>query len=267
MNDRVTLETLQKRIYAQTESPLVLVTMKRMSDFTTNPSTIEAFAQAWFNHWGIGSASNNTGILLLVSQGDRQARIELGADWGRGWDEYCAQIMNGALIPSFKRGDFSGGILAAVEGLANMAVQGPTGTAPSVGMIAKLMTIPLVQKIQGYQSLSPFWGLLMLALGVLSLVLAAVLRSRRGILLVTGALFLVAGFLPLLLAMVPIAVIACFMPISKSRGAPFYHTDTATNRRYMPASSHLGGGMSSGGGGFAGGGGGSSGGGGASGSF
>jgi uncharacterized membrane protein YgcG len=144
-----------------------------------------------------------------------------------------------------------------------MAVQGPTGTAPSVGIVAKLMTIPLVQKIQGYQSLSPFWGLLTLALGVLSLVLAAVLRSRRGRLLLTGALLLVAGFLPLLLAAaVPIAVIACFMPLSKSRRSPFYQTDTATNLPYMPGSSYpgvggggYGGGMSSGGGGFSGGGG------------
>jgi uncharacterized protein len=169
--------------------------------------------------------------------------------------------MNGLLIPSFKRGDFSGGILAAAEGLANMAVPGPTGTAPSVGIVAKLRTIPLVQRIQGYQSLSPFWGLLTLALGVLSLVLAAVLRSRRGRLLLTGALLLVAGFLPLLLAVL-IAVIACLMPLSKSRRSPFYHTDTATNLRYMPASSYpgvggggYGGGMSSGGGGFSGGGG------------
>ncbi len=50
MEDRIILETLQKRLYAQTNSPLIVVTIDRMSAFTSQQSKIDTFAQAWFNH-------------------------------------------------------------------------------------------------------------------------------------------------------------------------------------------------------------------------
>jgi len=164
------LEGLLKRIDAQANSPLVVVTIDRMSTFTSDQSEFDVFARAWFNHWAIGSEADNTGILLLVSEGDNRARIELGAAWGLRWDSYRERIMRGLMIPAFKKGDYAGGILAGAQALADMAVRGPHGVPPSLGIVAELMTIPFIQTVQEWQALPPLWGLLTLVFGLLSIV-------------------------------------------------------------------------------------------------
>ncbi|MDH3605051.1 MAG: TPM domain-containing protein [Candidatus Tectomicrobia bacterium] len=214
MEDRATLAALQKRIYAQTNSPLVVVTIDRMSDFTSHPSEIDAFARAWFNHWDIGSEADNTGILLLVSREDRQAWIELGAAWGPRWDSYREEIMRGMMMPAFKaaplhgpgrparpgrKSRYAGDILAAAQALADMAVQGPHGVTPSLGIVAELMTIPFIQTVQGWQALSPRWGLLTLVFGLFSVAASFAIPRLRGALLLSGLVLLLGGFLPILL--------------------------------------------------------------------
>ena len=52
-------------------------------------------------------------------------REYLGKGYGRDYDQASADIMNSAIIPAFKRGDFSGGIRAGVDALAKMASTGP----------------------------------------------------------------------------------------------------------------------------------------------
>ena len=63
----------------------------------------------------------NYGMLLLVSKGDRRARIELGAGWRHDKDVQAEQIMDEQIVPRFKQGDFSGGIEAGVESLDKLA--------------------------------------------------------------------------------------------------------------------------------------------------
>jgi uncharacterized protein len=97
-----------------------------MADYGGNGLDIETFARLLFNQWQIGIAKLgshdwNTGILLLVSVGDRKARIQLGAGWGREKDEICQQIMDERMIPWFKQGDYKGGISSGVEALEAMA--------------------------------------------------------------------------------------------------------------------------------------------------
>ena len=87
---------------------------------------IETFAHLLFDQWQVGPATLgktpwNYGILLLVSKEDRKARIELGAGWRRDKDVQAQQIMEEQIIPRFKQGDFSGGIVAGVESLDKMA--------------------------------------------------------------------------------------------------------------------------------------------------
>jgi uncharacterized protein len=87
---------------------------------------METFAMLLFNQWGIGHVKIgrqilNHGILLLVSTGDRKARIELGAGWGHEKDAECRRIMDEQIVKRFKAGDFSSGILAGVESLEKLA--------------------------------------------------------------------------------------------------------------------------------------------------
>ncbi|MEQ9408344.1 MAG: TPM domain-containing protein [Fuerstiella sp.] len=108
-------------------TPIIVVTIDSMAQHGGGMNMpIETFAALLFNQWQIGHAKLegqdwNTGILLLVSKGDRRARIELGAGWGRSENQTCQRIMDDYIIPEFKQGDYSAGILAGVEALDRMA--------------------------------------------------------------------------------------------------------------------------------------------------
>ena len=108
------------RLLAERATPIVVVTVKRLSSH--GPALpIEIFAHLLFDQWKVGHQELNTGILLLVSRGDRRARIQLGAGWRRQQDATCRRIMDGHIIPHFKRDHYSAGILAGVTALDQMA--------------------------------------------------------------------------------------------------------------------------------------------------
>ncbi|WP_300674552.1 TPM domain-containing protein [Desulfoluna sp.] len=119
-------------LLAEERIPLYVVTLTSLADYDAITMSIEEYATALFDEWGIGWEDRNYGILLLVSRGDRKARIELGADWGRDYDTQARQVMNELIIPSFKRGDYSTGIADGVRGLDAMArgLALPKATAP-----------------------------------------------------------------------------------------------------------------------------------------
>ena len=107
-------------------TPILVVTISSMDAHGGGDLRIETFARLLFDQWGIGhktlgNSEWNTGILLLVSEGDRKARIELGAGWGREKDDVCSGIMSDQIIPNFKGGRFSEGIVAGVRSLDAMA--------------------------------------------------------------------------------------------------------------------------------------------------
>jgi uncharacterized protein len=107
-------------------TPIVIVTINSMAEHDGGSLRIETFARLLFDQWQVGIANVgkrnwNTGILVLVSVGDRKSRIELGAGWGREKDHTCQQIMDERMIPRFKQRDFNSGILAGVDALEAMA--------------------------------------------------------------------------------------------------------------------------------------------------
>lgn len=137
--DKATAQAIgeaQREAYERYDTPIVVVTVPSMATYGGQGGSIEGFARAWFDAWKIGKRAAdgrvlNKGMLLLVSVGDRRARIELGADWGRLWDGQCETIMNDRIVPAFRRGDFAGGILAGTQALRDLAKRGPGAEQPS----------------------------------------------------------------------------------------------------------------------------------------
>ncbi len=72
--------------------------------------SLESFATGLFNHWGIGDAEQNDGILIYVSPHDREMRIELGAGYSRGFDRVAGNIIDDFFIPAFKKQEYAKGI-------------------------------------------------------------------------------------------------------------------------------------------------------------
>jgi len=119
-------------LFVNEDVPVYVVTIPSMAAMGAPGYTIEGYATELFDHWGIGFGDRNYGMLLLVSRGDRKARIELGADWGHQHDRTMESVMNTLIVPAFKRGDYSAGILDGVRGM-DSAARGlalPKPTAP-----------------------------------------------------------------------------------------------------------------------------------------
>ena len=116
------------QLLTDTATPISVVTIDRMSNHVNKSLRIETFAHFLFDQWEIGHVDldgldpkdANKGVLLLVSKGDRKARIQLGAGWGREMDRHCQKIMDGIIIPAFKSGNFSDGIVQGFDNLEDM---------------------------------------------------------------------------------------------------------------------------------------------------
>lgn len=124
--DEKRIRTLCDKLLTNKATPILVVTIESMAEHGANGMRIETFATLLFNQWEIGHAKLNgqtwnTGILLLVSKNDRKARIELGGYWRHDQDALAEKIMQEQIVPRFKQGDFSGGIVAGVESLDKMA--------------------------------------------------------------------------------------------------------------------------------------------------
>ena len=97
----------------------------------TAPEDIAAFANRVGNTWKIGRRDVGDGVLLIVAKDERRMRIEVAkALEGAIPDITAARIIDEAMKPRFRSGDFAGGLQAAIEQLgariAGEALPAPT---------------------------------------------------------------------------------------------------------------------------------------------
>ena len=115
------IDGIARTLLDDTGTPLVVATIPSMEHHGFPGIAVETFARLLFDTWGVGSEHRNRGILLLVSPGDRRARIELGAAWGRTRDADAQRIMDERIVPAFRKGDYGRGIVEGVRGLDSLA--------------------------------------------------------------------------------------------------------------------------------------------------
>lgn len=85
---------------------------------TLDGEEIEPYAQKLAESWDIGGAKSQNGVLFLIAPNERKLRIATA----RGVDVRLTDIMSGRIIrdvvvPRFKSGDLSGGIVAGVDAI------------------------------------------------------------------------------------------------------------------------------------------------------
>lgn len=85
---------------------------------TTQPEDIAAYAQRVADVWKIGRRSIGDGLLVVLARDDRKIRIEVAkALEGAVPDLAARQIIDRAITPAFKQGDYAGGLNAGVDAL------------------------------------------------------------------------------------------------------------------------------------------------------
>ncbi|AVS87148.1 TPM domain-containing protein [Paracidovorax avenae] len=98
---------------------------------STAPEDIAAFANRVANTWKIGRRDVGDGVLVVVAKDDRRMRIEVAkALEGAIPDIAAARIIDGAMKPRFREGDFAGGIDAAL-GQLSARIAGENLPAPT----------------------------------------------------------------------------------------------------------------------------------------
>lgn len=72
------------------------------------------------NHWGVGEAGKNNGILIGISTGHRRIRIQNGYGIEEVMsDEETQAILDKYMIPKFKKGNYFEGCVEGVRAIIN----------------------------------------------------------------------------------------------------------------------------------------------------
>src|SRR5258705_5240896 len=95
---------------AKTTDQLVVVTLKSLQG-----TSVEDFGVELGRRWQIGQKGKNNGVLLIVAPNERKVRIEVGYGLeGALTDAVSRLIIENAITPRFRAGDFAGGIKSVV---------------------------------------------------------------------------------------------------------------------------------------------------------
>jgi uncharacterized protein len=95
---------------------LAIVTLPSLQGFT-----IEDFGYKLGRHWGIGQTGKDNGVLLIVAPNERKVRIEVGKRLEPIMTDAMSRIIiENAILPGFRRGDFAAGIRAGVRDIKDV---------------------------------------------------------------------------------------------------------------------------------------------------
>ncbi len=113
---RARLNARLRDLEARTTAQVVVLTVNSLEG-----EQIEDFSHQTAVKWGIGQKGKDNGVLLTVAVKDHKYRIEVGY----GLESVLPDSLVGGLgrqylVPNFRKGDFAGGIVAAVNELAKI---------------------------------------------------------------------------------------------------------------------------------------------------
>jgi uncharacterized protein len=129
-DDRRALEQELKALEDKSTDQLVIYTTRSLQGYE-----IEDFGYRLGRTWAIGQKDKNNGVILIVAPNERKVRIEVG----RGLEPQLTDLMTkliieNAILPAFRRNDFSGGIKAGVHDIRDVVL----GDAEAVKERARL---------------------------------------------------------------------------------------------------------------------------------
>ncbi len=125
---------------------------------------IEDYGYQLGRSWGIGQDEANNGTILLVAPNERKVRIEVG--YGLEpilTDALSSVIVNQAVLPRFKAGDYPGGINAGADAIIQQ-LQAPPEEAEQRAIAAQQKQQEQARSGQDGGSIFPliFWGFIFL---------------------------------------------------------------------------------------------------------
>jgi uncharacterized protein len=113
---RSRIEAKLQQLEEKTTTQAVVVTLKSLQGYD-----ISDYGYRLGRHWGIGRAGKNNGALMIVAPTERRVRIEVGYGLeGTMTDAISRLIIENAILPRFRAGDFTGGIERGVDDMVQV---------------------------------------------------------------------------------------------------------------------------------------------------
>jgi uncharacterized protein len=108
------LDAISNELYQLRGIELAVVTVDSV------PGTPKQFATELFNHWKIGSAATNNGVLVLLVMSKRRLEIETGDGMDAALpSQWLADMQAASMVPRFKQKDFGGGLVDGVQAIVD----------------------------------------------------------------------------------------------------------------------------------------------------
>lgn len=119
--DKADLESTLAELEQTSTDQIAVVTVKSLEGYA-----IEDYGIGLARKWGIGQKGKDNGILLIVAPNDRKVRIEVGRRLEPFMtDTMAALIIQNAILPKFRRGDYAGGIKDGVRDIRTVVLGDP----------------------------------------------------------------------------------------------------------------------------------------------
>jgi len=173
--DRGALEAKLAAFESETGTQIVVLIVA-----TTKPEDIAEYAYRVADQWKVGRRDVGDGLLLLVAKDDRRVRIEVAKALEGAIPDLAARlIIDRAIRPAFKAGDYAGGLNAGVDQLA-ARVRGEALPLPAAKGSSRNGGIGS----QGWDQLAMFF---FVGVPIIGAVLTAMLGRKLGSLATSGA--------------------------------------------------------------------------------
>lgn len=171
---------------------------------TTQPEDIVAYAQRIADAWKIGRRDVGDGVLVVVAKNDRRIRIEIAkALEGAVPDLAARQIIQNAITPHFKDGDYAAGLNAGLDQLM-ARIKGENLPAPAQS--ASDANVP--DTGWQWQELGMFF---FVAVPIIGAVLTGMFGRKLGSLLTSGAVGALGWWFSASLALAGVAGVAALI--------------------------------------------------------
>ncbi|MGE3610500.1 MAG: YgcG family protein [Bacteriovoracaceae bacterium] len=113
-NERSSLSQLAYEIYSNHGPQITIFTVPDLQGYP-----IEEFSIRVAEKWQLGTKEKDNGLLIVIAKSEREMRIEVGNGIeGEITDYDSNKYIRNILTPSFKQGDFYGGLRAVLEDVA-----------------------------------------------------------------------------------------------------------------------------------------------------
>lgn len=94
---------------------------------TLGGRSIEDYARALGNGWGVGDRQRNDGVILLVAPAEHKVRIEVGKGLETTLsDTLCAEVIGEDILPRFRANALREGIEAGADRIIAILLAHPT---------------------------------------------------------------------------------------------------------------------------------------------